>query len=149
MSWFVKWAQDLHLQYVCCHDDKRKRLDLVQICIPIFIFTRIRHMERRSHCTEVAKNVFTGTRKLSPTFQSLFSKCVLTGLKWQNGSVLFLQSLGGGNKSVSRVKGGKSAIFKEEVGRLCSPDFFYLFLISELSADFLSSVQGGQWKEAA
>jgi len=24
---------------------------------------------------------------------------------------------------------------------------FYLFLIPELSADFLSSVQGGQWKE--
>ena len=85
-------------------------------------------MERRSHCTEVAKNVFTGTRKLSPTFQSLFSKCVLTGLKWQNGSVLFLQSLGGGNKSVSRVKGGKSAIFKEEVGRLCSPSTSSSFL---------------------
>jgi len=26
---------------------------------------------------------------------------------------------------------------------------FYLFLIPELSADFLSSVQGGQWREAA
>ena len=89
----------IHIMYVLSQWQLTRERDwIVQICIPIF-FTRIRHMERRLHCTEVAKNVlFTGINSKSSLFlcfwRVLFSECD----HWQNGSVCSLSHLNMGRK---------------------------------------------------
>ena len=93
----IKWQYMWYILCMCCHLT-RERDWIVQICIPIF-FTRIRHMERRSHCTEVAKNVlFTGINSKSSLFlcfwRVLFSECD----HWQNGPVCSLSHLNMGRK---------------------------------------------------
>ena len=137
MPFFFKGALDIHLQYIFCHNDKRKRLDSTNLYSNFF--TRIRHMERRSHCTEVAKNVFYihwwhQLKKLTSSLlleSLLFSDCD----HWQKWISLFSQSLKHGadrvSQSVSRVKRG-NGWYKEKWGGLCSLDFS--FLISQLSS---------------